>query len=172
MKTESAALHPGSSYEQPFELLSACHDRVDRSLRLLERLLQHLDHGGGRVDETARSAAEDVRRYFNIAAPLHHQDEELHLFPRLRAAGAVALSERLSAEHRELERQWAALDPMLATLPSGPVLAKHAGPFIALMREHLRCEDEELLPACLPLLEASELSLMGREMAARRGLRL
>ena len=34
-----ATLNPGSSYAQPLALLAACHERVTRSLDLLERLL-------------------------------------------------------------------------------------------------------------------------------------
>ena len=54
----------GSSYEQPFELLQACHERVERSLQLLVRLCQHLKVQG--LDGNARDAARDVLRYFDI----------------------------------------------------------------------------------------------------------
>lgn len=33
-------------------------------------------------------------RYFGLAAPLHHQDEELHLFPPLLAGPDAALRAR------------------------------------------------------------------------------
>ncbi|MCB1958559.1 MAG: hemerythrin domain-containing protein, partial [Rhodocyclaceae bacterium] len=70
---------PGAGFDQPFELLSACHDRVQRSLDLLRRLQDHLAIHG--ADGQAQDAARDVLRYFDIAAPLHHDDEERHIFP-------------------------------------------------------------------------------------------
>lgn len=60
-------------------MLEACHERVQRTLGLLGRLREHVRKQG--VDNDARQAARDVLRYFDIAAPLHHQDEELHVFP-------------------------------------------------------------------------------------------
>lgn len=165
-------LNPGSSYTQPLELLAACHERVTRSLDLLERLLTHMDSRPAGPDAAARDAAADVRRYFNIAAPLHHQDEELHLFPRLEAADRAPLAQQLRAEHRELEALWAPLDAALARLDDTEALRRHALPFIALMRRHVALEDGQLFPAAQPLLDAQSQAAMGAEMAARRGLAL
>jgi hypothetical protein len=73
-------------FEQPFAMLEACHERVQRTLALLARLRVHVREQG--ADENARQAARDVLRYFDMAAPLHHEDEELHVFPLLLAHGA------------------------------------------------------------------------------------
>ena len=35
-------LSPGAGFEAPFEMLAACHERVERMLTLLARLQQHL----------------------------------------------------------------------------------------------------------------------------------
>ena len=72
---------PGVGFEQPFEMLEACHERVQRSLALLQRLVDHVDRNGHDAD--SRSAARDVLRYFDIAGPHHHEDEERHVFPPL-----------------------------------------------------------------------------------------
>ena len=58
---------PGVGFEQPFEMLEACHERVQRSLALLQRLVDHVDRNGHDAD--SRSAARDVLRYFDIAGP-------------------------------------------------------------------------------------------------------
>lgn len=77
---------PSVGFEQPFAMLEACHERVQRTLALLQRLRAHvLEHG---ADVPAQQAARDVLRYFDIAAPLHHEDEELHVFPLLLAQGS------------------------------------------------------------------------------------
>ena len=98
---------PEVGFEQPFAMLDACHERVRRSLDLLRRLVEHLQTVGHDAD--ARSAAHDVWRYFEIAAPAHHADEERHVLPRLRATGDLWLTDvarRLQADHDALNGVW------------------------------------------------------------------
>ncbi|MBY0467146.1 MAG: hemerythrin domain-containing protein, partial [Burkholderiales bacterium] len=74
---------PGAGFEAPFEMLAACHERVVRMLTLLARLRAHLTEKGW--DPSVAQAAQDVMRYFDQAAPKHHDDEERHVFPHLLA---------------------------------------------------------------------------------------
>ncbi|RZI95944.1 MAG: hemerythrin domain-containing protein, partial [Rubrivivax sp.] len=80
---------PAAGFEAPFEMLGACHERVERMLALLARLQQHVLARGW--DESVASAARDVMRYFDLAAPLHHEDEERHVFPPLLAGDDAVL---------------------------------------------------------------------------------
>ena len=108
---------PGAGFEQPFAMLEACHERVARTLRLLLKLVDHVANGG--VDAQARSAASDVLRYFNVAAPLHHQDEELHVFPLLLAHGDALLNAQVNtmqSDHRRMDTLWGELRPHLVAL--------------------------------------------------------
>jgi len=50
-------------------------------------------------DARSRSAARDVLRYFDLAAPQRHDDEERHVFPRVLAQAFRALY----AEHMPIE---------------------------------------------------------------------
>ena len=77
---------PGAGFEEPFEMLEACHQRVHRMLGLMQRLAAHLGETG--ADANAQQAARDVMRYFDLAAPAHHEDEERHVLPLLRRAGS------------------------------------------------------------------------------------
>lgn len=164
-------------------MLAACHDRVRRTLSLLERLHQHLHTAG--ADAQARSAAADVRRYFNIAAPAHHEDEERHLVPLLQASADAAdpvLARRLLDEHNTLRQVWTQVDALLATVESGacPSLTELGAAthnFVALHTDHLTFEDEVVFPrteGLLALHDPTRLALwrqaMGREMASRRGV--
>ncbi|MEQ1661023.1 MAG: hemerythrin domain-containing protein, partial [Hylemonella sp.] len=93
-------------------MLAACHERVQRSLDLLGRLVDYIGKQGH--DAQTRSAAADVLRYFDLAAPLHHQDEELHVFPLLLAQGDAALRtavQQLQADHLRMGELWAAVRP-------------------------------------------------------------
>lgn len=169
------ALHsgPAAGFDEPFELMAACHDRMARSLALLLRLADHLPVHG--ADAAARDAASDLRRYFNIAAPLHHEDEERHVFPRLRREARGDLADRLERDHREMDSLWRRIDADLSEVMAGDAHAA-AGvatrqrwqDFVALYRAHLRAEDDEAYPVVGPTLDADETARMGREMAARR----
>lgn len=165
---------PAAGFDAPFEMLAACHERVERSLRLLERLGTHLaEHG---ADEQARSAAHDVLRYFDLAAPHHHEDEERHLLPALHAAGGAALAERVRTEHARMASAWARLRLQLQAIEAGDAAAAgtpaaqaewHA--FAQRYRAHVAFEDDEVFPAAAPLLDAAAQRAMGDEMARRRG---
>ncbi len=164
---------PGAGFDAPFDMLAACHERVERSLALLERLAAHLPAHG--ADAAARDAARDVLRYFDLAAPHHHQDEERHVLPALRAAGQGALADRVVAEHEALVAAWAALRPGLqalvdsATVPD-PQRDRWAG-FCAAYRAHAALEDTQVFAPARALLDAAAQAAMGREMAARRGVK-
>lgn len=168
---------PAAGFEAPFELLSACHDRVRRSLALLERLCAHLAQAG--ADAAAREAASDVMRYFDLAAPHHHDDEERHLFPRLRATGDAGLVEavaRLAADHAAMAGAWAALRPLLDGLAVHgqfdlAALDAAARRFAGLYAAHLVLEDDVVFPAARRLFDAPALAEMGEDMARRRGAR-
>lgn len=177
MSTSPIALHPAPSagFDEPFEMLAECHGRVERMLVLLGRLQAHLlAHG---ADEQAARAARDVMRYFDEAAPRHHEDEERHVFPRLAAAGHAALVERLLAQHAEMALAWARSRAPLEAVAKGrwdEDLARTApeawADFSRLYRRHVREEDDQAYPQASALMGSADRRLMGEEMAARRGV--
>jgi hemerythrin-like domain-containing protein len=169
---------PAAGFDQPFELLAACHERVRRSLDLLQRLVTHArEHG---ADDQAASAARDVLRYFSIAAPLHHEDEERHLLPLLRASGEPALSQaadRMAADHRLFAAQWPALAGMLQSLAQGkppelPALQAAADAFCRLHDSHLALEDQLAFPGAAARMGDVDRAAMSADMAARRGVKI
>jgi hemerythrin-like domain-containing protein len=169
---------PGAGFEQPFEMLAACHERVERMLRLTERLAAHLVQAG--ADEQARQAARDVMRYFDIAGPAHHEDEERHVLPALRGSGDAALralADALAADHREMARQWPLLRAALAAVAEGQWQAAGEEPlpgaaaFAALYRRHIADEDTRAYPPVRDAAAPAALAAMGDEMARRRGVR-
>ena len=169
---------PAVGFEQPFAMLEACHERVQRTLTLLARLRAHVRESG--VDDNARQAARDVLRYFDIAAPLHHQDEELHVFPLLLAHGTAevrALVQRLQSDHVQMTADWAQARQGLQAMVDGTVTAFSTANDEAFNRfaqrydAHIAAEEGLVYPAAVALLDLSTLADMGREMAARRGAR-
>ena len=171
---------PGVGVESPFELLAACHDRVRRSLDLLQRLQTHVARIG--CDKDARSAAQDVLRYFDLAAPLHHQDEELHVFPPLLASADTKLHahvRKLQAEHLEMEKRWQSARQVLQEIAAAadnnasPLHAKQLrtlNDFSVLYADHIENEELRIYPAAIAVLSPQAVDAMGAEMGVRRGL--
>ena len=178
---------PAAGFDDPFAMLRACHERVLRTLALLARLRSHVLLQG--ADSDARHAARDVLRYFDIAAPLHHQDEELHVFPLLQSDASAdekvqALVLRLQQDHVCMTDDWAAARAPLQTLVDhGGAEGGGTGQpfcfspqdnavldrFAARYGDHIAAEEGLAYPAAMQLLPPATLAAMGREMAARRG---
>lgn len=169
---------PDSGFDDPLGLLQACHERVERMLRLLGRLGEHLAQVG--CDEQAGQAARDIMRYFDQAAPAHHEDEERHVLPALRALGGehAELADRLHADHQAMAVSWAMLRADLMALIEGRArtadLADRSSawePFARSYREHIALEESKAYPPTLSTLDAPMQARIGAEMAQRRGVR-
>lgn len=167
---------PAVGFEEPFGMLEACHERVQRMLALLARLREHVRANG--CDEQARQAARDVMRYFDQAAPQHHLDEELHVFPPLLAqgdAGNTRVVRQLQQDHLDMESRWAGAREVLQLVADGLVQRLDAEgeavlvAFAALYDQHLRAEEEIAYPAAQALIDDDARGAMGKEMARRRG---
>ncbi len=165
-------------FEQPFEMLEACHERVHRSLDLLRRIVAHIEAKGH--DEQSRSALGDVLRYFDIAGPLHHQDEELHVFPALLTHSDGLVREavaQLKDEHVLMYRLWSELRQVLlhwqgaADADAGAVTEAErrlADDFVTSYERHIPLEEAVAYPAARDEFSAADLARIGAEMATRR----
>ena len=167
---------PAVGFDTPFEMLEACHERVQRTLALLQKLCEYLHSHA--CDDSARQAAHDVLRYFDVAAPLHHEDEELHVFPLLLAQGmpaVVAQVRQLQQDHERMAAHWQDARVRLQALADGQssafsaqdeaVLALFAQGYAA----HIHTEETVVYPAARALLSAPAIEHMGQEMRQRRG---
>lgn len=154
-------------FDHPIEMLRACHEKVVRFCDLLEQLDSHLQQHG--INPAAHTAAAQIHRYFDQAAPLHHQDEELDFFPLLLkyAPESQADIDRLNAEHAQLHETWAQLAVILTALDSQAWQSATARAFVAAYRRHMAIENP-LFDLGERLLPQDELARIGRNMAARR----
>lgn len=166
---------PASGFDEPFAMLEACHDRVRRMIDLLARLREYLPQHG--ADAQARGAAQDVMRYFDVAAPAHHEDEERHVFPLLRERGiALDAVAQMEHEHVRIQSMWTGVRAWLAGVAAGtvpppdPAAESLLDAFAGIHASHLLIEDSLTHPAAQALSDASAQRRMGREMAARRGV--
>ena len=166
---------PAAGPDEPLLMLSSCHERMARQFATLRRLVLYLRECG--CDAQARQAAQSVLRYFDTAAPLHHQDEEKDLFPALlesmAGSDAVCLREMtdgLAAQHREIESRWGSLRVALQSVAAGTSAmlgGVEVDAFIELNRAHIEREESELLPMAARLLSDDAIESIGRGMRAR-----
>ncbi len=162
------------SFDDPLGMLSACHGRIERQLATLGRLQRYLPQHG--CDTDARVAARAILRYFDLAAPNHHADEEASVFPRLAAASPSAkkLLDDLERDHAALAQSWTRLRPLLASIAAGQRANLSAKDVAAVRRAydaHIAREENELLPLAAATFDAEVLAAIGREMAQRRNVR-
>lgn len=170
---------PAVGYEAPFEMLEACHERVQRMLALLQRVRAYArEHG---CDDQVTSAITDVMRYFDNAAPQHHLDEERHVFPAVLSqqdAGLTALVLHLQQDHRQMEALWSQvrvlLTSVLDTPRSQPVFQVQDNAlldaFSDLYERHIADEEGKIYPMSLQAMSQTTLSSMAQDMMKRRGV--
>jgi hemerythrin-like domain-containing protein len=164
-------------------MLQACHERLQRMLGLLMRLLNHLQQHG--VDAQGQAAARDIMRYFDLSGPAHHEDEERHVLPALRSDSrpeAHDWARRIHEDHLEMTRQWGHIRQDLqqvidtATGSSGsaaspPGMTQRWQDFERLYLTHMALEDSCAYPFAASKLSPEQTAAMGEEMATRRGVR-
>jgi hemerythrin-like domain-containing protein len=162
------------SFDHPLEMLRACHGKILHQCDTLIKIPVHLfTHG---CDLQVQQAAQAILNYFDTAGQFHHMDEEQNLFPMLRTTTGmnVALLDRLLSEHEVMITSWEALRPALAKLAQGVEVALENGvmnKFIDRYSAHITLENSELLPLAQTLLSDTQLKMIGRKMAERRGVK-
>lgn len=167
---------PAPDFDEPMDMLRACHERLQARLETLLRLAAWLPEHG--ADQAAQQAAASVMRYFDSAAVNHHLDEEHDLLPALqaRATGKFAdevraLREWVEADHRRIGAAWGVLRGFLGRIAAGAAatLPEDAvADFVEAYRRHIEREEGELFPLAEVLLDADDLNTMSATMSARR----
>lgn len=167
-----------ADFEHPLQMLEACHGRIEMQCKTLRKLAEHLPVHG--CDAQAQQAASNIMRYFDSAGRHHHEDEEQDFFPRLArsargldAERVAFLVGRLTREHRELEQAWVKLREALETVAHGdnaPLDENEVDRFCRLYNSHIVMERDTLIPLATRLVSDEDMTVIGRAMAARRGV--
>lgn len=168
---------PGSAPATPAELLLDCHARIRHFVQLSRTLASNPQA----TDEEVADAAAALFRYFTLALPMHEADENITLFPRIRAAqppeGLVRqAAETMLEQHKAIEELLVEFLPICSALDRNPgrlpVLAprlQHVT--LALERiftAHLHMEETVIFPALGELFSAQQNQVMLHEMQERR----
>lgn len=172
---------PSPTFQQPLELLSDCHRRIESFLRALILVTQQAQ--GGALNPQQRDALQTALRYFREAAPKHTADEEESLFPRMRELDPIAAHDvlekikALEADHESANRghklveqlgeKWLGENSLSAD--DVAVLTATLASLQQTYVRHIEIEDTEIFPCAAKILNSNQLTGVGREMAARRG---
>jgi hemerythrin-like domain-containing protein len=148
-------------------------------LSLLERARVYArEHG---CDESFLNAVKDVIRYFDNAAPQHHLDEELHVFPVVLAINEEHSNNivyRLQKDHKKMEKRWEIIrvvfTKIINTNPGKPIFSTSENilidEFVSLYQKHISDEESLIYPAAIKRISDNSLTAMSKEMMMRRGL--
>lgn len=165
-------------FDQPLAVLKHCHDRIRKQLATLEKLLPHLQKNG--ADAEAQKAVLAVLKYFQNAAPLHHDDEEIDLLPELQRTASGADADLLQAtlpkilqQHQQMADQWRRLEAQLSAIADGSSAVLNSddvAQFQALYQEHMQIEETQIAPMAMRLFHPGQMHKLGQAMQARRGI--
>ena len=163
-------------FDEPLEMLEACHERLQSQLQTLDRLARWLPEHG--ADPEASRAAEGIMRYFDVSAVNHHLDEERDLFPVL--LERVGASRRLSLEslvewiledHQRMFAGWAEMRQRLDAIVRGEphdLPLEETARFTERYVFHIGREEGELFPFARDLLTDDDIARLGLSMTRRR----
>ncbi|MGM0577956.1 MAG: hemerythrin domain-containing protein [Myxococcota bacterium] len=170
---------PGKSRTEESEdalgMLMACHARMRRFVQMSRELAKA---EGADPDEVARGARM-LHRYFSEALPLHAQDEDVSIAPRLRDVvdeGVLRAIEAMEVEHRQVDSLLVDLVPLLDTLAEQPerledrrALLKELTSLLGdTLLHHISAEEAVVFPAMEEALSQQQLDEIVTEMRARR----
>ena len=160
-----------------FEVLDACHRQAVAMLGRLSDLVRGLDRGD--PDRQARESAAEIIAFFSQTARQHHEDEERHVFPRLKDSGDPETAQAVLRlqDHHWMDVDWNELSPALAAIAAGQggfdveALREGVEIFAALTYDHIALEESCIYPQARDRFATAELQHAAREMAQRRRAR-
>lgn len=167
-------------FDQPLAVLKHCHDRIRKQLATLGKLQVYLAQPDAQSDAQAQAAAQAVLNYFQKAAPLHHEDEEVDLFPTLASTAQgddLALFQellpRILQQHTQMAELWQRLEQQLLRIAKGQTQSLQAAElqtFEKLYQEHMQIEESQIAAMAMRLFSPEQMQKLGSAMQARRGI--
>lgn len=155
-------------------LLLECHERIRTFGALARKVGEQSDYGSDDVIE----ASLGVVRYFTQALPLHVEDEEQSILPRLLGKqlavdrGLALMQSQHASHQRPLERVVALCGDLAKRSAGAAELGAELRPLAQRLElellEHLDLEEIVIFPAITLHLSADEQAAIVRELRARR----
>lgn len=167
---------------RPKGLLDQDHRAIEHHLEVMAWVLENVN-GVGKLQDSQTRALRGALDYFAREASWHTRDEELSLFPRLRAVrderlhAALSYLDSLEHEHVESLRMHEEIDQLArAGLRAGKFtskakknLLKRLGQLQGIYRHHMEVEDQIVFPRAAAVLGVRQMQQIDREISKRRG---
>jgi hemerythrin-like domain-containing protein len=164
--------------EDAVSLLLGCHERIRHFTAVAVRLAESQQAPASERTQAARA----VLRYYTVALPLHEADENESVYPRLKNAllssELASANEQMIEQHKNIDATVAELIPMWQKIDQapkaedadalGPQLRDRTKHLSELWSDHLKLEEEQVIPALRQHLTAEDLRAIQQEMRDRR----
>lgn len=173
--TNHPAAHDPDHPSEPLTGFSRCHLGILSKLQAFEELpvLQA-------AAAQARTIAIDTLALFHHAVVEHHADEERELFPAVlrsarrgpEAEEVQAMTQRLTAEHRQIEAMWKKLEPVVKAVAKSQSVDLDLDAVEELVHaysSHARFEEEYFLPLAETILgrDGNHMAALGLSLHLR-----
>jgi hemerythrin-like domain-containing protein len=162
----------------PIEEFSHCHDGIVAQLNELSRLPEL-----AQAAQQARRIAQSTEAFFREVVLVHHKEEEEELFPAVLQSARAGeerdevklLIERLTQDHRDIEKTWHDLAPGVHAVARGhdaTLDAARMAAFVARYRGHAQYEEAVFLPLSSKILgrDGNHMAALGLSLHARHAL--
>lgn len=161
--------------DTPISNFNNCHVGILRRLNALGELPALLEPAA-----RARQIAEESLEFFREAIFEHHLEEERELFPAVIASAqpgeelqrVKAMAQRLTDEHRAIEKLWKSLEKGLKQVSKGQGTELDVSDLQRLVAEyqaHAHHEETEFLPLCEQILgrNSNHMAALGMSLHMR-----
>lgn len=174
-----------SRIDDPLQHILACHEQIERRLVTLQNAAMMMGFSEGAMLQDAAAALAYEVEVLEAIDKLHTEDEELSMFPRLRAnlkddtAVLDPLMQSLELQHQNEQAAFARLKGAVkAIAASGAQPSNETSSCEDLVRElagvcgpHMALENDSLLPLARKALSPEDLKAICGEMRQRWGIK-
>lgn len=178
MTAKPASATTPAGTDTPVQDFSHCHEGILAQLGELEQLPALAE-----AAERARRVGQGSEAFYRDVVLVHHAEEEQELFTAVLASAlrgseeerVRAIVERLTEDHRRIERLWRKIAAGVHDAARGRGAAldtKHLQDFVATYRAHAHYEEQVFLPLASAILGRSgdHMAALGLSLHARRAM--
>lgn len=165
--------------QNPVDDFSQCHVGIIQNFEALKNLGNTIITDP--VQSEVKESAKKLIQFYKEVVLNHHQEEEQELFnmvldcakPGAEQSEARTMVDRLTKEHRNLEKQWKAIESDVKKLSKGKLTKLDKEATVSMAENylaHANFEEEEFLPLSAVILKDSGLESLGITLHIRHNL--
>jgi hemerythrin-like domain-containing protein len=168
---------PDSGFDDPIGMLTDCHRRIEHFLHILCVVAGRAP--GRKLTDEETAAVQSALHYFRVGGQRYTADEEVSLFPRLRAEFAASDFEELGGlenDHRDANDLHTTVETLYSTWITAGLLSQEDEERLLaatkrlqyLYEQHIQVEEKIVFPRAAEMLDRGAIAAIGQEFRARR----